>query len=42
MHIELNRPAMAGRRLAQRAQAERVPGILSPRELRRIVAEMVD
>lgn len=42
MHIETTRPAMPGRRLVQRAQADRVHGTLTRRELRRIVAEMVD
>ena len=42
MHIEMNRPALAGRRQASRTQADRVQGTLSRRELRRIVAEMVD
>jgi hypothetical protein len=42
MQIEMNRPALAGRRPASRSSAERVPGTLSRRDLRRIVAEMVD
>ena len=47
MQMEMNRPATAGRRplaraQALRAQADRAQGTLSRRELRRIVAEMVD
>jgi hypothetical protein len=43
MQIELNRPANAGPyAAAQTARPRRTPGTLSRRELRRIVAEMVD
>ncbi len=42
MQIEMNRPAKAGQRAANAARQNRVQGTLSRRELRRIVAEMVD
>ena len=43
MQIELNRPAKTGPHAAAlMARPRRTPGTLSRRELRRIVAEMVD
>ncbi len=43
MQIEMNCPAKAGRRaIPMMAHPRRVPCTLSRRELRRIVAEMVD
>lgn len=43
MQIEMNHPAHAGHRAAaSKARPQRVRATLSRRELRRIVAEMVD
>ena len=43
MQIEMNRPASPGQRAAANlARPQRVRATLSRRELRRIVAEMVD
>lgn len=42
MQIELNRPAKPGHRAPMAARTPRVPGTLSRRELRRLVADMVD